>query len=286
MTLPIILVHRGYASQVTYAVAQAKASNPQSDVVLLGDNHHRFLKFAQHADLKDYSEEAIEFEQRYLDKHLSPNEIDYELICFQRWFMLKQFMNAHRIEHCIYLDSDVMLYAPLAQEQAKFAAYDFTLSRKTCAHNSFWTASGLEKFCNFLMTYYTEADRFETLKALRKRLLARGAREGISDMTLLNLYAQENPDSIGETSEIISGSVYDQNINQSDGFEMEDGMKKVYWTEGKPFAQHVKTAQKVRLNTIHFQGPAKQLMKDFFTGNPLGLQSQVFYGKVLSRLQK
>ena len=90
---------------------------------------------------------------------------------------------------------------------------------------------------------------------------------GICDMTLLNQYYQRNSDKIAQTSDIIENSVYDANINASHGFEMRDGIKNIFWIDGKPYCKHLESGKNIKFNSLHFQGYAKRLMNDYCTAN-------------------
>jgi hypothetical protein len=73
MAIPIVTVHRGYAPYLVYVLAQAKHTNPQSDIILLGDIDNQWLSFVRHVNLLNYSSEVQAFAQVYADKHRSPN---------------------------------------------------------------------------------------------------------------------------------------------------------------------------------------------------------------------
>lgn len=290
MAIPIITIHRGYASYLTLALLQAKITNPESEIILLGDQENQFLDFVRHEPIDRYFEKAQAFEPHYAKKHRSPNPYEYELFCFQRWFILMEFMQAHGIDQCVHLDSDVMLYADLSQEAKKFDAFEFTLSNRGSGHTSFLKMAGLEKLCQLLMQAYTcEATFAEVEEVVRqrdeeklRRNIPRDRIGGVSDMCLLGLFYRKYTDAIGLTSEIIDGSVYDININVSRGFEMQDGMKHIRWVEGQPVCQHLELGKDIRFNSLHFQGAAKQHMAKYFTGN----KAQAFYYKLRGVLER
>lgn len=296
MSLPIIMIHRGYASYLITTLTQVKASNPKSDIILLGDTSNQFLNFIRHENLDNYYDEAQRFEQVYADKHMSHNSYSYELLCFQRWFIIKKFMKINKIEKCVYLDSDIMVYTNLSDEQKKYEKFEYVFP----IFSSFIKFEGIEKICNHLIDFYTDKSLFEILKSLREQKLRqakeqnidRGKVSGISDMTLLTLFRQRNSDKVGAvpndkvgpaptkvSSECdVIDSMYDTNINASNGFEMRNGIKRVYWMDRQPFCRHLELDKKIKFNSLHFQGVAKKYIHDYFTGN----QAQVFYFRVKS----
>src|SRR5262249_30828755 len=63
--LPIVFVHRSDSEHLRYALAQAKTSNPNSAIYLLGDASNNRYDFAEHRDLRDYFAGADEFAKIY-----------------------------------------------------------------------------------------------------------------------------------------------------------------------------------------------------------------------------
>ncbi len=281
MSIPIIMFHYGYTPHLVMALAQAKATNPTSDVILLGDQSNQFLDFVQHESIDRYCTEAKQFEQIYAPKHRSPNPYQYELFCFQRWLILKEFMNARGLKHCVHIDSDVLLYTDLSAEQHKFDRFEFTTC-KGSGHTSFLKISGLEKFCQLLFATYTDESLFkevENIVQVRNENLKIPI--GISDMMLLVLFYEKYREVIGLTSDVIDGSVYDTRITHDQGFEMQDGMKYIRWVNGQPVGKHLELGQDIRFNSLHFQGESKRKIGQYFTGN----QAQAFFYKAQGSLR-
>ncbi|AOY84338.1 hypothetical protein BJP36_34855 [Moorena producens JHB] len=287
MSIPIITLHRGNYIHLLYSLAQAKQTNPKSDIFLIGDESNQWINFVNHENIKDYYSSAKKFEDVYGDNHLSRNNYSYELFCFQRWLILKDFMIKNKLKKCVHIDSDLMIYTNLSEEQVKFEAFDFTLSKKGSGHNSFIKLKGLEDFCELLMHFYTTSSTLEILRSLLAEKRNNGeTRGGICDMTLLNQYYQRNADKIGLTSDIINDSVYDANVNISDGFEMCNGMKKIYWIDSHPFCRHVEYGKEIKFNSIHFQGQAKKYINEFYRGDKKLILYNQFYRKMKAGLTK
>ena len=91
---------------------------------------------------------------------------------------------------------------------------------------------------------------------------------GVCDMTAFQLYSELNFGQVGEASHIIDDSVYDPNINMAHpGFEMENGIKKIIWKNGQPYGKHIRTGREIKFNSLHFNGRAKELMSQCYSGN-------------------
>jgi hypothetical protein len=269
--LAIIFMHYTNSFYLKYSLAQAKLSNPESTVYLLGDTSNNCYSFVEHHNFSDYFEGADRFSRIY--RHFSTNRYHYSLFDFQRWYILRDFLAARNIHKCLYLDSDTMLYADVTEEQKKFAKYDFTLSALKCGQTFFLNRmEALEDFCNFLLDIYSKKDRYHYDMMVAQYAVVRknGQPGGASDMKAFNLYLHnKHYADIGEVSKVIDGSIFDININTpTPGFEMENGIKKIIWKDGFPYGRHLRTQKLIRFNSLHFQGGnAKKLMKNFFVNS-------------------
>jgi len=276
-SLPIIFIHRSNSAfihrsnsdHLKYSLAQAHKSNPQSAVFLLGDSSNDVYDFVEHRPMTEYLRGAAEFQNIY--KHYSTHTVDFELICFQRWFILREFVIVNNISQCLYLDSDTMLYADVTREWKKFEQFDFTLCWNSIGCVFFLNRlKGLDEFCQFLMDIYGSQnkfyyDRMVAHYAVRKKHQLTG---GACDMTAFQFYSEGNFGQMGEASHIIDGAVYDPNINMPHpGFEMENGIKKIIWKNRQPYGKHLRTGEEIRFNSLHFNGRAKKLMSQYYTGN-------------------
>jgi len=268
-SLPIIFIHRSNSEHLKYSLAQAHESNPNSTIFLLGDSSNNVYDFVEHRPFVEYFQEAAHFQKLY--KHYSTHGIDFELICFQRWFILREFLMANNLAQCLYLDSDTMLYADVTKESKKFEQFDFTLCWNSIGCVFFLNhVKGLDEFCQFLLDIYGNKnkfyyDRMVAHYAVRKKHQLAG---GACDMTAFQFYSEVNFGQMGEASRIIDGSVYDPNINMPHpGFEMQNGIKKIIWKDGQPYGKFSRTGEEIRFNSLHFNGRAKKLMSQYYAGN-------------------
>ena len=267
--LPIIFIHRSNSAYLKYCLSQAQTTNPRSPVILIGDRSNDCYDFVVHREIDEFFQGASEFEKIY--RHFSTHPPSFELICFQRWFILRDFLLANKIPRCLYLDSDMMLYTDVTQDSEKFAHFDFTLTHQTNGCIFFLNrVEALGEFCQFLMDVYNKKDRYLYDKmvahyAVRKR---HGLKGGVCDMTAFQLYSESHFGEIGEVANIINGSVYDPAITISrPGFEMEGGVKKIVWRNDLPYGKHIRTGREIRFNSLHFQGSGiKSLISQFYTG--------------------
>ena len=150
---PIIVLHRGANDYLRVCLSQAKFSNPNSRVILLGDESNvNIAKEAgvEHYLINDYFKQAQEFQKIY--RHYSTNPYDFELFCFQWWFVIGEFIEKNNIDKFLHIDSDVLLYADFSQEHAflDYINYYVLTYSHASAHSSFFNNSrALGEFCSF-----------------------------------------------------------------------------------------------------------------------------------------
>jgi len=267
--LPIVFIHQSWNDYLQYSLAQARVSNPKSPIYLLGDRANDRFDFIEHHLFRDYFTAAAAFAGVY--HHHNTNPFGFELFNFQRWFVLQEFLAAHGIQQCLYLDSDTMLYADVTKEREKFATSDFTLSWGMSGNTFFLNRlKALQDFCQFVGDMYSGKDCYHWARMMGVFSARRYARlpGGICDMTAFQFYGELHFGEIGEVAQVIDGTVFEPAIaSPNPGFEMENGFKKIIWNGKLPYGKHVKTGSEVRFNSLHCQGrQAKQLMKQFYTG--------------------
>ena len=105
----IIFIHKGDSWYLSYALKQVKKSNPNANIVLLGDERNKkYSKYAHFDYIDNYNKKAKEFENIYI--HFSNTDYNYELFCIQRWFIWFEYMNSHNISKALLPDTDVLIF--------------------------------------------------------------------------------------------------------------------------------------------------------------------------------
>ena len=82
--------------------------NQENRICLISDGIPDGCDFVEYHDINDYWDSSVEFDKIYL--HLSSNPRDYEMFCFQRWFVIRDFVQKQGFEYFLCVDSDVLLY--------------------------------------------------------------------------------------------------------------------------------------------------------------------------------
>ena len=157
---PIIFLHRGNSDYLAISLEQAKYTNPNSRIILLGDNLNSSIGTrvgVEHFLIDNYFNGANDFSKIY--EHHSTNNYNYELFCFQRWFIISEFVKSQNIDSFIHIDSDVLLFSNLTENSVfnSFASkYDFMHaghSPHTCFFNSI---NSLDLLCNFITSLFRD----------------------------------------------------------------------------------------------------------------------------------
>lgn len=207
--------------------------------------------------------------------HLSSNTAAFEKICFRRYFLLAEYLKRHpECRHFVLIDSDVLLFRGISSHvrraagKADFAGSFIRPSAgwnpcQISPHVSYWTAQGLTRFVAFMLKTYGTPEGIASLRAIADKFAARSLRGGVSDMTLLYLWAQAS----GNTkpiNRVVNGRVIDHNINTGDNlepheFRMRGGAKRIDHLDGQPYLTGT-AGQKVAALAMHFQGRAKVAM--------------------------
>jgi len=275
MSIAIVFIHTGDDEYLDYSIRQAKFSNPSSSIFLLGDqeSHKYASNIAHYLPLDHFFDGANEFAGVY--QHLSPNTYPYELFCFQRWFVLRDFMRAYGIEQCCYLDSDIMLCTDIDDPAYRRFTNIWTML-------SFNTRHTLENFCSLMLDYYHDPALLERLK----ELTVQETFPGVSDMVFSKLFVLHYPEFGEHQNGIFQDSFFDGNLRHPMRFpsstdqeeiEMLDGNKRVYFIQGRYYAK-LASGKYVRINGLHFQGDNKAYMRYFYWHDLLaGYGQQTLY---------
>lgn len=260
----VVFIHSGMHDYAICTIMQALKNNA---VVLIGDTDPKIDNpafFFVH--ISEFLGSANDFRSIY--RHMSTNPHEFELFCFMRWFVLRDFMRSTGLGKVFYLDSDVMLFVNAEEQWGIFQQYEMTLLHRTAAISSFITLKGIESFCDMLLKIYSDQESYRFKKIASHFSIRRdcGLHGGVCDMTLLEQFHYDHdagggPGRVGEMMTIIGGSTYDHNINVPDqDFEMKDGVKNVVVLNGEPHVFNTRLNEFIRFNSLHFQGSAKSLI--------------------------
>lgn len=266
--IPLIIIHSGFQDYLKYTIFQAHKNNK---VYLLGNINPNFsLERLEFVDFNTLCDGFDAFKKNYI--HLNTTPYDYELFCFQRWFILKNFMLTNKLDVVFYIDSDVLLYSDVNKEWAKYDQYDMTLLHRSAATSSFITYRAICNFCKLLINTYSNKNSYVFKKVeshfkVRRECNLPG---GVCDMTLFEHFHREDdcgggPGRVGEMMQIINDSTYDHNINAQDNdYSFKNGTKEIKIIDKHPYVFNLKLNKDIKFNAIHFQDRSKRMMGDIY----------------------
>jgi hypothetical protein len=88
---------------------------------------------------------------REVYKHKSQWGEGFEFVCIERWFILYEFMITHKIDKCVILDSDILIFSNLTAVKEAFPDHDMTWTGFSAHINFINDISALKQFCDFFL---------------------------------------------------------------------------------------------------------------------------------------
>lgn len=259
--VPIVIFHRG---NQPYLHATIRHNKQFGSVVLIGDEHNVMVQ-CTHVNYKRLeTPELLEFNAHFTN--YSNNQRYSELICFQRLFYIRRWMELQGIREIVHLDSDCFLQRTLPEMfPDKKVAYSYRSDSDAMAasiHVSFLTYDFLLAYERMCRDIYVTKTRLHLIEEKWRFHQETGKPGGICDMTIYYLLTKEFP--VRALMDLQpDGSTFDDNINDNNGFlgpetfELKGGIKVLRTRNGIVEAKCVDGSY-VRLNNLHFQGSAKK----------------------------
>jgi hypothetical protein len=283
----VFVVHSGSQEYVRCCVAHSQFYG--NNTLLIGSEK----QFAV-SPTSFYSDEIKlpiyeDFKKIYV--HLSPNPENFELLCFKRYFALKEIANILNLKRFWLIDSDILLFENLSPLETFLINNSYDCAIWTPAqseymwtsspHLSFWTIDALENFVDFIMKTY----RYNFIKLQEKWQyhLKEKLQGGVCDMTLLYLWNIEGNQNIYNIDNLYKdlGVIHDSNISFSDNINLDNffeknyfamkklaNIKEVIFKKGRYYIISKDRGRLFPVASMHFQGAAKVFMP--YIGNHRG----------------
>jgi hypothetical protein len=278
--VPLVFVHTSCVNNIEYVLRQAIHVNSEREVILLGDERNKhFSLFVHWYFLVDYTDGCSDFNSVY--RHRSPNPSQLELLCFYRWFILKNFMLRHGLPVAFYSDSDHLWYDDMAVYEKAFRGVDMATGVDPDSEDNFHyvvspnftyvTFDCIKRLCgSFLRLYTRDLDYIYAVSEHQKNA---GGVPSISDMSAMGKFVKENRKilNIVNSLEEIDRGIVDANINTScinrHRFAMRNGIKDIVFHQGMPTCLELEENRRYMFRALHFQGNAKTRMPDYYRGS-------------------
>lgn len=233
MKLPLIFSHFNYQPYLAYTLAQARLSNPDRRLILLGDAENRAVaqQFGwEHYHYKDWTDEL----QKRFDRSYQPlygrfprNDdqrpvADHGWYLFwlryvtERWFFLNAFTGLQNIDRFWHFDSDTMILEDLGEFESELGKADFTTQCGGICLNGLISSKAANHYCEHICTLY-EDDRF--VQHQQQALDASGTDYGFTEMAACQSFkASSNCRSVW-LMDLAGGYVFDDCLAQAHDFE-------------------------------------------------------------------
>ncbi|MGF1522775.1 MAG: hypothetical protein ACFBSF_10725 [Leptolyngbyaceae cyanobacterium] len=284
MTWSIVLIHKGNQNYLRYNLHLLSRLSPQCDIILAGDESNR--QFAGQVErckwisIEDLASEDLAYQsfvQSY--QHFSVNPFGYERFCFERWFLLSNLAKANRLDNFVYLDTDNILLTSPGDFLKNYTNFDYGQTIKPSAPEFifFQDIKVINAFCNYLLDLYSNS--YEILKEVSLQNTHKiwngthpsGAHIHFSDMWAMLDFWENTQGSNAEIHKFetcrfrhvcIPEFMENNSINMH-GFRRYKS--NLYRFDGQDRSlSTLHEGQWLRINMMHFQGGAKEYIKDFY----------------------
>ncbi|GEM_PF-2297819 len=254
--IPIIYIQNGWFPFFEIAVRSARCYHPEAKILHIGDQPYYHL-----SNICDFQRnwpshaECQKLRKHY--RHLSPNTIEFERFCIERWFLVHQAMKKNHWNQCWVFDSDTILFNDFNLLAPQYSDHAITINQHSPHATLIHCQSALGDFCDWVLDLYiNQAHRINEFR----QDLGWGV-QGISDMTLLTEFGKQHGN-LGDNSLPSPLGMIDNNISMPQDMKFAAGKKEIQWIDGQPWCE-TRDGQLIKMNLLHFQGPAKSMMPNF-----------------------
>ncbi|MFV0338725.1 MAG: hypothetical protein ACK5LK_10855 [Chthoniobacterales bacterium] len=176
---PIIFIHYGPARYLSTVFRAARQSSPDRDIHFLGDktncpfvpkdiHFHLFEEFLRGSLLRDFRKVFVPIAGRAHHFHKTRGVETWLRFVFERWFFIREFLEANGIESFWIFDSDTLIAGNLSLREKQFVGLDATeqcLGR--CLNGWVSSRTIVDSYCEKMIELYKRPDY---LNAQRDRL--------------------------------------------------------------------------------------------------------------------
>lgn len=176
---PLIIYHATFLPYLPFCLWQNARTNPGRECVLLGNRDNKIdgINYT-HIHAEKYQDKNSEFIKVY--RHASHSHFGDERRCIERWFVLWEYLERHRVQDFYFLDSDYLLFEDLSK-------YEFSwIGKNACGTPNLWgfgyfpQPDLIRRLCIWILELYQDNERF---LAMRDRFHQAG--KGLQEMGLI-----------------------------------------------------------------------------------------------------
>ena len=276
---PIIYIHKWSHSYLETSIKQSLKNNKK--IILIWDKNNEILAkkyWITHILFDDYN--INNFEKHYVHDTRWNSNYNFELICFQRWFVLLEVMKGLNIDRCLYLDSDILYFWNIDVEFKRISSfweYDLAFPNFSWHTTYIFSQKILQDFCEFMINCYKDKKLFNELQNRPLKMQPRR-----SDMSIFQLYIHKFPEKIFDLKkDHWDGIVYDWYINVSEWYRTIFWKKYFNIKNNKVYVY--KNKKEFEMKTLHFQMHMKAYMWIIYNKHVRFFRFLLFFNSVVEK---
>ena len=274
--VPVVIIHFNNPDYLETCISCALKNN--KIVYLIGDDTNKILSTKY--NIKYIHKDLLEFDNfnecaKYY-KHISPNNYNYELICFQRVFYLSNLMKKEKLNNCFHLDSDCLLLTNVSNFKIfkeNDAAYIIKGKFAASIHNAYLTNIFCKKYIELYLDIYKNK-KFNLIQEKIDQHYINGKyiNGGICDMTLYGLLNFQNnikilnlliPIKDNDNNEFIFFNHLKDNTGEhKNEYRKKNNIVEIIEENNKKYVFSNIKNKKLLAAAIHYQGTCKKLIKN------------------------
>lgn len=275
MPKPLILCHYGNSYYLPYVFNCLKITNPDREVILLGDETNRWLSEETgltHYYFKDleYGQLLATFEKNYRliqgKKHVNDKGSgkDWINFVFKRWFYIQNFIEDQGIDAFWHFDTDTMVLDNLSRHEAKFKNYDCTEQCNGKCMNGFIAKRKI--VTDYVRKINDIFLREHYLHEQQQEFNHKNPGSAFTEMRAYMIFKEEEKVETYHLAEPCNKEVFDDNIAKIENYETEkldDGkhVKKIYLDKfGRFYAKELDSQEYIRFVTLNMS----RVEEDYF----------------------
>lgn len=249
---PFIFVHYNPTSYLNHSLRAAKLTNPDARVILLGDESNKPIAEkhgCEHFMFKNYNDDCPRIAEflkvfKIIGGKTFNSRGKWVSFVFRKWFAMHTFCIEQEIDRFWYFDTDVLVLTDLSKFEHIFRDCDYT---KVCeGMNIKGLVNSMEKLKQFgdvITACFTDQEVIDrNMKDFNRK-----PHWGFTEMRASVEFERKVDTNFMIIDRPVEGVFVDTCLFQKNGFEMEGGLKKIYWEDGIPYCKFLSTGEKARM---------------------------------------
>lgn len=251
----IIYFHEGFSPYLPFALSQARKSNPDARIILLGNSQNRIqgIQYEHHL-LSDYESRHQEFLDCY--RHFHPGHLGDERRCIERWVYLSEFLKKQRIEEFLFLDSDMLLFCDVREILSMGRGYDAAGAPMFWAFCYFIEKNLVADFTDWIFQQYRNLEVIKKWDTAFRHHLAGDKEQGaiIQDMALAKMFIEERGIRVLDLTQPTNGKIVDSGRLGGAFQQRRKGVDILFQQEAGGVVETVLGGKTVPLAAVHVAG--------------------------------